>query len=265
MKIGVVDLSASKAEVIPLAEEQVGTHLGGAAMNSAILAGYETDALVFGTGPLTGSFAPASPLMIATFPSPVFDSICHVPLMLRTGPDMKFSGVDFLVVKGTAPEPSVLHVNHGKIRIIPAGNLQHLPVPEAIRELKKTAPPFQSAIITGPAADRGCSYASVSIGTNGSLDKAGLATLMAAKNLKGIMFGGGGGLAFNRDNPDQGKELEGIISTDKNFKRRGFYSLLKQFGRRERRGKIAQGREKKGHGLLSLPFALHDPCEILVA
>ena len=157
MKIGVVDLSASSAEVIPLAEEQVSRHLGGAAMNRAILAGYETDALVFGTGPLTGSFAPASSLMIASFLSPIFNSICHVPFMLRTGPDMKFSGIDYLVVKGTAPEPSILHVNHGKVRILPAGNLQHLPVPEAIRELKKASPAFQSVIITGPAADRGCS------------------------------------------------------------------------------------------------------------
>ena len=57
MKMGVVDLSVSKAEVIPLDQEQVIRYLGGAAMNSAILEGYESDALVVGTGPLTGSFA----------------------------------------------------------------------------------------------------------------------------------------------------------------------------------------------------------------
>lgn len=217
MKIGVVDLSASSAKVIPLDQEQVSSYLGGAAMNGAILAGYETDTLVFGTGPLTGSFAPASSLMIASFASPMFKRLCHVPLMLRTGPDMKFSGVDYLAVKGTAPEPSILRINHGKIWILPAENLQNKPVPEAIRELKKTSPAFQSLIITGPAAERGSPYASLSISTNGSLDKAGLAFLMAAKNLKGIMLGGTDGLSFNRDNPDQGKELEKIISTDKNF------------------------------------------------
>ena len=267
MKIGVVDISASNVEVIPPAEEQIGRCLGGAAMNKAILAGYENDPLVFGTGPLTGSFAPASPLMIATFLSPIFNSICHVPLMLRTGPDMKFSGVDFLVVKGTAPEPSVLHVNHEKILIIPAENLQHLPVPEAIRELKKTSPAFQSVIMMGPAADRGVPYAAVSIGTNGSLDKAGLATLMAAKNLKGIMLGGGGGLAFNRNNPDQGKELEKIISTDKNFKRRGFYSLLKDSEGGKDAGRSLKAERKKDMACYHCPspcmthvrYSWHDP------
>ena len=256
MKMGIIDLSASSAEVIPLVQEQVSRYLGGAAMNSAILEGYQTDALVFGTGPLTGSFAPASSLMIASFASPIFKRLCHVPFMLRTGPDMKFSGVDYLMVKGTAPEQSILHVNHGKIRILPAGNLQHMAVPEAIRELKKASPPFQSVIITGPAADRGIPYASVSIRQNGSLDKAGLASLMAAKNLKGIMLGGTDGLPFNRDNPHQGKELEKIISTDKNFKRRGFYSVLKKLDGGKDAGKFLKAERKKDMACYHCP----SPC-----
>ena len=146
MKIGVVDLSASSADVIPLVQEQVSRYLGGAAMNSAILKGCQDDALVFGTGPLTGSFAPASSLMTASFASPIFKRLCHVPFMLRTGPDMKFSGVDYLVVKGTAPEQSIIHVNHGKIRILPAGNLQHMPVPDVIRKLEKAFPPFSLSL-----------------------------------------------------------------------------------------------------------------------
>jgi aldehyde:ferredoxin oxidoreductase len=256
MKIGVVDLSASSVEVIPLVQEQVSRYLGGAAMNSALLEGYQTDALVFGTGPLTGSFAPASSLMIASFASPIFKHLCHVPFMLRTGPDMKFSGVDFLVVKGTAPEPSILHVSHGNIRILPAGNLQHMPIPEAIRELKKASPPFQSVIIRGPAADSGVPYASVSIGQNGSLDKAGLASLMAAKNLKGIMLGGTGGLPFNRDNPDQGKELEKRISTDKDFKHRGFFSVLKKLEGGKDAGKFFKASRKKDMACYHCP----SPC-----
>jgi aldehyde:ferredoxin oxidoreductase len=256
MKIGVVDLSASSAEVIPLAEEQVSGYLGGAAMNRAILEGYQDDALVFGTGPLTGSFAPASSLMIASFAATLFNSICHVPFMLRTGPDMKFSGVDYLVVKGTAPEQSILHLNRGKIRILPAGNLQHLFIPEAIRELKKTSLAFQSLIITGPAADRGVPYASISIGPNGSLDKAGLASLMAARNLKGIILGGTGGLPFNRDNPHQGKELEKIISTDKNFKRRGFYSIMKELEGGKDAGQFLKADRKKDMACYHCP----SPC-----
>lgn len=267
MKIGVVDLSASKAEVVPLTEAQLVGHLGGAVMNKAVLVGYGTDSLIFGTGPLTGSFAPASSLMIATFASPIFKRLCHVPFMLRTGPDMKFSGIDYLVVKGTAPEPSILHINQGKIRMLPAGNIRNMPVSEAIKELKRTSPAFQSAIVTGSGADRGSSCASLSIGQNGSLDKGGLATLMAAKNLKGIMLGGTGGLSFNRDNPAQGKELEKLISKDKNFKRRGFSSVLKNLEGGKDARKFLRVDRKKDMACYHCPspcmthvrYAWHDP------
>jgi aldehyde:ferredoxin oxidoreductase len=267
MKIGVVDLSASSVQVVPVDHEQVSRHLGGAAMNGAILTGYETDALVFGTGPLTGSFAPASSLMTVSFASHIFNRACHIPLMLRTGPDMKFSGVDYLVVKGNAQEPSILHISSGKIRILPAGNLQNKPIPEAIGELKRASPAFQSLIITGPVADRGSSYASLSIGTNGSLDKAGLAFLMATKNLKGIMLGGTDGLRFNKDNPDQGKELEKIISNDKNFKHRGFSAVLKNLESGKDVAKFLKADRKKDMACYNCPspcmthvrYSWHDP------
>ena len=218
MKIGIVDLSASSAEVVSLNRDEMIKYPGGAAMNRMIFNRHQGDPIIFGTGPLTGSFAPASSLMIATFRSPRFERLCHIPFMLRTGPDMKFSGIDFLAVKGTAAEPSILSVTNGKIQILPAGNLLE----------RKTSPYFQSLITTGPAADRGIPYAAVSIGSKGSLDKAGLASLMNGKNLKGVVFNGTGGLPFHRDNPAQGKELENKISRDKNFKERGFFSVLKK-------------------------------------
>jgi len=131
-----------------------------------------------------------------------------------------------------------------------------MPVPELIRKLKKASSSFQSFIITGPAADRGISYASASIGPNGSLDKAGLASRMAAKNLKGIMLGGTDGLTFNRDNPDQGKELEKIISSDKNFKHRGFYSVLEKLEDGKDAGKFLKASRKKDMACYHCP----SPC-----
>lgn len=267
MKIGVVDLAAMSAETIPLDQDQIVKHIGGAAMNRAIFDQHRGDTLIFGTGPLTGSFAPSSSLMIATFRSPRFEHLSHVPFMIRTGPDMKFSGIDFLVVKGTAPEQSVLYVNNGTIRILPAGNLQDIPIPEVIRELKKTSPFFQSSLITGPAADHGVSSASVSIGSKGSLDKAGLASLMAAKNLKGIMFGGMDGLPFNKDNPDMGKALEKRIAADRNFKRRGFSSVIEKLDGGKNAGKFLKQSRKKDMACYHCPspcmthvtFTLQDP------
>jgi aldehyde:ferredoxin oxidoreductase len=226
MKIGLVDLSASSTVVVPIEAGRISEHLGGASMNRSLLQEYG-DALVFGTGPLTGSFSPASSLMIATFKSPIFNHVSHVPFMLRTGPDMKFSGMDFLVIKGVAPELSILYVNNGTVRILPAGHLRNLSVPEVINTLKRESLTIGSVIVTGPAADRKIPHAAASVGLNGSLDKAGFASHMAAKNLKGIVFAGTGGLPFKKDHPDRGKSLIQNISPEKHGRSGGFVSVLK--------------------------------------
>jgi hypothetical protein len=79
---------------------------------------------------------------------------------------------------------------------------------------------------------------------------------MAAKNLKGIMLGGMDGLPFNKDNPDQGKELEIIISADKNFKHRGFYSVLGKLEGGKDVGKFLRASRKKDMACYHCP----SPC-----
>jgi aldehyde:ferredoxin oxidoreductase len=245
MKIGVVDLSMSSAVTVPLDADQIWNYIGGATMNRFLSHQYLDDPLVFGVGPLTGSFAPASSLLVATCKSPRFEKICHVPFMLKTGPDMKFSGIDFLVVKGAASELSALHVDRGAVRILHAEGLRGLSIPDIDKALRRDFLPFQSVIVTGPAADRGILHAAASVGTKGSLDKAGLASRMAEKNLKAVMFHGIGGLAFRTDNPDQGKELFTRISTEKNFRHRGFVPILKKLDGGKEAGKHLRKLRKK--------------------
>ena len=271
MKIGVVDLTAPYAAVVPLEANRISTHIGGASMNRSILQEYG-DALVFGTGPLTGSFAPASSLMVATFQSPLFERICHVPFMLRTGPEMKFSGIDFLVIRGAAPELSVLYVNHGNIGVIPAGHLRNLSVPDVIGTLKRESLPVGSAIVTGPAADRKIPHAAASVGVTGSLDKAGLASRMAAKNLKGIVFAATGGLPFRKDHPDQGKALIQRISSGQHGKAGGFVSMLKSLDGGKEAAKPLRGLKTKPMACYHCPapcmsyvtFARHEPALLLL-
>jgi aldehyde:ferredoxin oxidoreductase len=271
MKTGVVDLSEGRTEVIPLGREDLSRCFGGAAVNKTLLKEHG-DALVFGTGPLTGSFAPASSLLVATFNSPVFDNVCHVPFMLRTGPDMKFSGLDFLVVKGAASELSVLYVNHRRISIVPAGHLRNLNVPDVIGVLKKEFPPFGSAVVTGPAADREIPHAAASVGATGSLDKVEFASRMAAKNLKGIVFAGTGGLPFRKDHPDIGKTLIQKISSGHPGRNRGFASVLKDLDRGKEAAKPLRGLAMKNMACYHCPapcmsyvrFARHEPSLLLL-
>ena len=119
-KIGVVDLTNRSAYTVDLSEDLCRDRIGGASLNAQILSEYESDSLVFGTGPLTGSFAPASSLLVGTFRSPRWDCLCHVPFMLRSGPELKFSGLDCLVIRGSSKEPCAVSVGPRSTPCLPA-------------------------------------------------------------------------------------------------------------------------------------------------
>lgn len=227
MKAAVVDLTVSSVRVTDLDPELVRPNIGGAAVTRVLLDLYESSSIVLGTGPLTGSFAPASALLAATFQSPRESGLRHVPLLLRTGPEMKFAGLDFLVIRGAAEGPSVLHVGGGAVRILPAPD-PTLPVPDFLSRLRGGMPVFRSSILAGPAAFSGSPHAAASLGTRGSLDKAGLAHRMAMKNLAGILLCGERGMAFPGDHPERWKKLFERLSSSGSRKEKGFAGLLRR-------------------------------------
>jgi aldehyde:ferredoxin oxidoreductase len=227
-KIGVVDLTVQSAYTVDLPGDALREHIGGAAMNAWLLAEYESDSIVFGTGPLTGSFAPASALLVGTFRSPVYDHLCHVPFMLRSGPEMKFSGVDYMVVRGAAKEPCALSVTRGQVRILPLRDSHEMPVPELLQMLRRVASGSRAAIVTGPAADRTSHYASASIDGHGSLDRVGLATRMAEKNIKALLFNGIQGLPFREDHPALAKAVEKMLQSSGASAIKGFAAVVRR-------------------------------------
>jgi len=268
MKVGIIDLSESSSEVVPLDDQLVSEKIGGAAVNTDLFNRYkDDDPLILGVGPLTGSFAPASCLSVATFLSPRFGNLCHVPFMLRTGPEMKFSGIDFLVIKGSSSSPKILHVDKGTINIVSAEHLAGFEIPQTIQTLKKEISHPRSIILTGPAADHEVSCASVSTGMRGSLDKAGLAFRMASKNLKGITFNGIDGLPFAEDNLNQKETIERNLFADKGHRNEGFLSVLEKIGIEDNLKKITKKTKWRNMAcyhcpspcMSSVEFTWHDP------
>lgn len=224
-KIGVVDLTTLSTYTVDLAEDLCRDRIGGASLNARILSEYESDSLVLGTGPLTGSFAPASALLVATYRSTRWDHLCHVPFMLRSGPEMKFAGLDFLVIRGAAKEPCALHVGRGQLRVLPIPDSARKAIPEVLQILKHKAPMFRASIVTGPAADWNSPFASASVGGHGSLDRTGVASRMAAKNLKAVLFNGVDGLPFREDHPALAKAMEKMVQVSA---KKGFAPVVRQ-------------------------------------
>ena len=256
-KIGVVDLTTQSAYTLDLSWDALRNHVGGAAMNARLLSEYESDSLVLGTGPLTGSFAPASALLVGTFRSPVFDHLCHVPFLLRSGPEMKFSGVDYLVIRGAAKEPCAVTVTRGQIQVFPLPDSQGKPVPELLQMLRRNVPGFRASIVTGPAADGDSPYASASIASHGSFDKVGLASRMAAKNLKAILFSGIEGLPFREDHPALSKATEKMLQTSGSLANKGFLPVVRKLEDGGEAAKVLRGRLGRNRA------CYHCPCPCL--
>lgn len=227
-KIGVVDLTVQSAYSVDFEADAIRRHLVGASMSAFLVSHFEGDSLVFGTGPLTGTFAPASSLLIGTFRSAAYNHLCHVPFMLRTGPELKFSGLDFLVIRGAASHPCAVYAGRGSVAVVALEDKSDRPVPDVLQALKRSMPPFRTAIVTGPAADRGSPFAAASVDAHGSHDKVGLAARMSEKNLKAVVLGGTGGIHYPEDHPALARAVEKMLRADGIRSGKGFKTVVKR-------------------------------------
>lgn len=228
MRMTVVDLTGQSAEVLPLPDNLLMEDLGGAAINKSLFEQYrDDDPLILGVGPLTGSFAPSSALLVATFRAFESGDLCHTPLLLRAGPELKFSGIDFVVVKGKLPLLQTLLITDGAIQLRPSANMRGMNVPQVIEALRRQVPASpRCTILTGPAADRLVPYAAVSTGMWGSLDKRGLAHWMASRNLKAIIINGTGALKFPENNFAGGDKMTAVMASTYPAKNKGSLAVL---------------------------------------
>lgn len=231
MTAAVVDLAENSVRHLSLAPELLEQGLGGAGVNLMLFGRYaEENPLVLGVGPFTGTFAPSSALMVATFAPPGMEKPSHVPFMVRTGPDMKFSGIDFLVIKGVSPVPKGLFLGQGRVELWEAQDVAGKDVGEAAGLLRRRSGLDRaSMLLTGPAADAGSPHAAVSTGMGGGLDKCGMAQWMALRGLKAMVFSGTGGLPIEPGDLSWAHKATARMTRGRTHKRgRGCASFLQR-------------------------------------
>lgn len=225
--IAVVDLENRSIINIEPTTEMV-EHVGGAAVNALLLEKYsQQDTLVLGTGPLTGGFAPASCLMVASFctqdPYTKNRKICHVPVTIKSGPLLKLSGMDYVVFLGKAAKSLVIFIENGRIRMDLAQGLAGLDIPEAVKQLKLKGMQ-EAALITGPDAKASQGHHTASTGVFGGFDRCGLAGNMASKNIRAVVLGGGKKMAFAAEDLTADRVLTAKIQ--KQLPRNRFLTIL---------------------------------------
>lgn len=191
-KIAIIDLATSKITDQEVDEDLVKEKIGGAGVTTALYEQYQgEDPIVLGTGLLTGTLAPASALGMITAKSPLTNKVCHAPLTLYAGLELKFSGFDYLVIKGKSPKPVYLWIHDGVADISDAKDVWGKDVwasTDTIRELM--GDPLIQVLTIGKAGESESDFAQVCINYWASGDRWGFGKLFGQKKLKGVALRG---------------------------------------------------------------------------
>jgi aldehyde:ferredoxin oxidoreductase len=191
-KIAIVDLTNSKVSDQELDEDLVKEKIGGAGITTALYEEYkEKDPVILGTGLLTGTLVPASALSIITAKSPLTGKVCHAPVTLYAGIELKYSGFDYIVIKGNSPRPVYLWVHDGIADLKEANEIWGKDVwdsTDSIRELMGDT--LIQVLGIGKAGESGSDFGQVCINYWASGDRWGFGKLFGQKKLKGVALRG---------------------------------------------------------------------------
>ena len=209
-----IDLTRGKIHKKELEKDWARLYLGGTGVAARILwdrTGPNTNplgpdnVLVAGTGPLTGAlFSPSGRMMFAAKgPLTGIWAESHVGGFL--GPEIKYSGFDFIVFNGRSKKPVYLSLRDGTAELLDASHLwgkETNLTTQMIREDLKD-PTLKTGVI-GPAGENGVLYGSIIVDFYRAAGRTGLGTVLGSKNVKGIAASGAQGLEVH----DKDKYLE---------------------------------------------------------
>ncbi|MCK6539038.1 MAG: aldehyde ferredoxin oxidoreductase family protein [Anaerolineales bacterium] len=105
--------------------------------------------------------------------------------------EMKFAGVDGIVVKGKSPKPVYLWIKDGAFELRDAAHLMGKKTGEAEEMLKRELGDNKIEVLQhGPAAEKGVLFSSLVSMSNRNNGRTGMGLVMASKNLKAVVVRG---------------------------------------------------------------------------
>ncbi|MGE5572603.1 MAG: aldehyde ferredoxin oxidoreductase N-terminal domain-containing protein [Bacteroidota bacterium] len=199
-----VDLGRRKSWTSPTSD-YTDEWLGGKAIDVALLTeagAWSVDPygpenpLIMGTGPLTGTLAPASCRLHVAALSPATGLFGASNIGGHFPPELKYAGYDHLVIEGVSDDPVVLVIQDDRVRLEPAGEMWGMDVMSTHDALKARFGERSRSMIIGPAGENLVRYAGIRSGTFNSASRTGMGAVMGSKRLKAIVARGSGRLGI---------------------------------------------------------------------
>ncbi len=194
-----VDLTRGSFERVTTDARHTEQFLGGLGTNARLMwdrVGPEVEPfspdnlLVFGTGLLTGSPAPATNRTIVSAISPQTKLFAFSMMGGFFGAELKHAGFDKVVVRGKAPELVYLWIDDGKVEIRDAKHFRGLGTLETAELIRRELGDSMVQVASiGLAGENRVFFASIEQGRS-SASRQGLGAIMGDKNLKAIAVRG---------------------------------------------------------------------------
>lgn len=192
-----VDLSAGTIESRALDAEMARLFLGGRGLGARLLwdlVGPEVEplspdnALIFCTGPLTGTAFQTSSRFTVSTKSPLTGTVLDANSGGFWGMRFKRTGYDALIVRGRTDSPRYLEVTPSGAALRDASHLWGKTVPETTVALGQSS--RRSVLCIGPAGENLVRFAAIINDGTRSLGRGGAGAVMGAKNLKAVVVEG---------------------------------------------------------------------------
>ncbi len=193
-----IDLSTGKIKKEPLDQQLLQSYVGGMGIASRMLYDLlspDTDpfapenTIIFATGPLIGTFAPAAARVYTLAKSPMSGLLGTTNGGHSVGIMLKYSGYDNLIISGRAERPVYLKVFDDDIELRDACHLWGKDTWQTIDLLRKEHGTCSVSCI-GPAGENLVRFANIINDKRSSSNKTGLGAVMGSKNLKAIVSRG---------------------------------------------------------------------------
>jgi len=205
----VVDLSEGTVDMIETPEEVLRKFVGGRGLNMYYLYKYlkpgsdplsPDNVLILGTGILTGTLAPNTGRHSVTCKSPESGIIGDANIGGFLGPEMRFAGIDRLIILGKAEKPVYLYLEDGNIEIRDARDYWGLTCSETDRQIRYDLGSDVEVECIGPAGENMVRFACTRYGLKNAAGRCGTGAVWGSKNLKAVVAKGTRGLPV--DDPE---------------------------------------------------------------
>ncbi|MEW6545500.1 MAG: aldehyde ferredoxin oxidoreductase family protein [Bacillota bacterium] len=208
-----VDLGALSSWAEPLNREWARLFFGGKGLGfryfyDAVPAGTDPlspgNALLFVTGPLTGTLAPCTGKLGVVTRSPATGTILDCSVGGTVAARLKYAGYDLVVITGQAPRPVVLVIDGDRVWFREADDLWGKGCHETEFVLRDALGEGFCIMSTGPAGENLVPLACLTSELYRQAGRGGVGAVMGSKRLKAVAVRGTGSVAA----PDMGRFLE---------------------------------------------------------